>query len=182
MQTLPGGVAGGKHRLLFPGQLLHFALNKSVDKIQQQPREQRPEPKKIPPSAVKALARSPHTATPLEATAPGPVPHTQADKKSPLRHWAPAEQRLQRSQSCTVIIFAVGFSSFVSPRHMQSPQQKWGGSHLSRRSRGHCQTPALACVPYINGEMLTLTETQIKRLRCLLLIKSDIRQESLTRA
>lgn len=60
MQTLPGGDGGGgKHRLLFPGQLLHFALNKSVDKIQQQPREQSPEPKKIPPSAVKALALQP---------------------------------------------------------------------------------------------------------------------------
>lgn len=130
---------------------------------------------------MKALARSPHTATPLEAAAPGPVPDTQADKKSVLRDLG-HQQKLQRSQSCTVIIFGVGFLSLVSLRPMQSPQQAWGGNRLSRRSRGHCQTPALACVPYRKGEMLTFTETRTKRLRCVLLIKSDIRQESLTRA
>lgn len=118
----------GKRCLLFPGQLLHFALNQSVNKMQKQPQEQRPDPKKIPPSTMKALAGSPccckHT-TPLALC----LTNTHADKKyKAQRLWAPAEQKLQRSMFCTVINFGAGFFVFHFSRHMRSPQQRWGGN------------------------------------------------------
>lgn len=180
---------GGKHCLLFPAQLLHFALNQSVDKTQKQPQEQRPDPKKIPPSTVKALTASPRCCSPCRGHhAPGPMPDKRSRryKIKAQRLWGPAEQKLQRSKFCTVINLGLFFSwSSISPRHMGSPQQRWGRNHLSRRPLWHYQTPALTVrqpvFPYTKWETARLTETQIKRLKCLLLNKSDVRQESLTR-
>jgi len=94
------GGGGGKHCLLFPGLLLHFALNESVDKMKEQAQEQRPDPKKIPLSTMKAFAGGPCCCNPSRGHyAPGPMPQTltQIKKIKAQRLWALVEQELQRS-------------------------------------------------------------------------------------